>query len=111
MGSVVAMVGARHVDSESVRLLWRFSYFGARGRASVDSTDVAQRFCRGVSCFLLGLGFGLIFLFGLLVLFFGVPRFLPVFGTSLTPAWVVLLLSAVLRLFGVEGLVGVGCNL
>ncbi|KAI8550904.1 hypothetical protein RHMOL_Rhmol06G0143600 [Rhododendron molle] len=56
-------------------------------------------------------GFGLVFFFGLLVLFFGVPKFLPVCRASLTPAWVVLLLSAVLRLFGVEGLVGVGCSL
>ncbi|KAI8546559.1 hypothetical protein RHMOL_Rhmol07G0127900 [Rhododendron molle] len=62
MGSVVAMVGARQVDSELVRLLRHFSYFGAGGRAFANSADVAWRFY-GVVLFFVRVGFGLIFLF------------------------------------------------
>ncbi|KAI8556199.1 hypothetical protein RHMOL_Rhmol05G0233600 [Rhododendron molle] len=80
MGSAVAMVGARHVDPESVRLLWRFSYFGAGGRASAGSIDVARHFCGVVSCFLLGLGLG--WFFFLVFWFFSLasPNFSPFVG-------------------------------
>ncbi|KAI8551653.1 hypothetical protein RHMOL_Rhmol06G0202500 [Rhododendron molle] len=83
------------------------------GRASADSTNVARHFLWSGVLFSVRVGFRLIFLFGLLVFFFFfcVSRFLPICGASLTPAWVVLLLSTVLCLFGVEGLVGVGCSL
>ncbi|KAI8536030.1 hypothetical protein RHMOL_Rhmol10G0223700 [Rhododendron molle] len=103
--------GARHVDPESVRLLWRFSYFDAGGQSVCRQHRCCSAFLWSGVLFFVRVGFGLVFLFDHLVLFFGVSKFLPVCGASLTPAGVVLLLSDVLRLFEVEGLVGVGCSL